>query len=110
METFHICLRDLSGKNGPVRMLVDVERTERRVDWDPITHKPIVATYELSDEYETEAFLEFVEKARMLLPLQENNVDVYIGWWVTQGTFVIPQEFFALIAETGWKVTFDLND
>lgn len=59
---------------------------------------------------EQEAFKDFVQRARAVLPVKEQNVDVYIGWWGDQTTFIIPQEFFQLIAETGWPVSFDIND
>lgn len=96
-----IYLRDLN--TSTCRIIVEAEREIDFESLDP--------TIDLSDsDTEQGAFEDFVQRARVLLPIQEQNVDVYIGWWGNQATFLIPQEFFKLISETGWPVIFDIND
>lgn len=92
MINFVIYLRDLRG----IPAIIQVRR-----ETDPLS--------DLSNLEET-AFLEFVQMAREVLPLKQREVDVYIGWWGGQSTIRIPREFFELIAETNWPVTFDIND
>ena len=90
MGSLVIALRNL--RVTPVGMIVKVQMPSFRL----VTEKG--------------AFQEFVRMARETLPLEHSNVDVYIGWWGQQATIEIPREFFQLIAETGWPVTFDIND
>ena len=96
-----IYLRDRN--TSPCRMIVEAQR---EVDFESLNHE-----VDLTD-YDTEqgAFEDFVVQARSAMPIREQNVDVYIGWWGHQATFSIPQEFFRLITETRWPVSFDIND
>jgi hypothetical protein len=83
-------------------MVVEAQREVDFESLDPAT--------DLTDhDTEQGAFEDFVQRARAALPIKEQNVDVYIGWWGNQTTFVIPQEFFHLITETKWPVSFDIN-
>lgn len=85
--------------------MITVE-AEREIDFESLD-----PTIDLNDnDTEQGAFEDFVQRARALLPIKEQNVDVYIGWWGNQATFPIPQEFFQLITETGWPVIFDINN
>lgn len=96
-----IYLRDLDVV--PCRMIVEAER---EIDFDSLD-----PTVDLTDyDAEQGAFQDFVRLAREALPLKEQNVDVYIGLWEDQTSFSIPQEFFDLIAETKWPVSFVTND
>ena len=96
-----ICLRDLS--TSPCRNIVEADREYDFERSDPAA--------DVSD-YETEqgAFEDFVQQAREVLPIEDQNMDVYIGWWGDQGTFAIPKTFIQLIAETQWPITFNIND
>lgn len=96
-----ICLRDLDVV--PCRMIVEAERA---IDFDSLDP----AVDPTDDDLEQGAFKDFVQMARVALPVKEQNVDVYIGLWEDQTSFSIPLEFFELIAETKWPVSFDLND
>lgn len=96
-----VCLRDLETR--PHRMLVEAEREINFETLDP--------NIDLTDrDTEQGAFEDFVRQVRAVLPIKEENVDVYIGWWGDQTMFLIPQEFFQLIAETRWPVSFNIND
>ncbi len=90
-----ICLRDQS--SSPCDMVVEIEKTfDDEAD--------------LNDtEREEGAFEEFICEVRRISP-ERSNLDVYIGWWGNQSTFVIPLDFFRLIVEQNWPVTFDIND
>jgi CRISPR/Cas system CSM-associated protein Csm5 (group 7 of RAMP superfamily) len=81
-------------------------QTQRKVDFDKVD-----ITGNL-DEHDTEqgAFEDFVEQAREILPIEEQHVDVFIGYGGgDMGTFLIPHKFFELIAETKWPVTFSCD-
>ncbi len=96
-----ICLRDLDV--SPCRMIVEAQR---EVDFDSLD-----PAADLTDhDTEQGAFEDFVQRARAALPIREQNIDVYIGWWGDQTAFSIPQQFFQLITETRWPVSFDIND
>ena len=83
-----------------------IVEAQREVDFERID-----PTTDLSDhDTEQGAFEDFVQRAREALPIKEQNVDVYIGWWGDQATFLIPHEFFQLITETKWPVSFDISD
>jgi hypothetical protein len=96
-----VALRDL--RTSPCKLIVEAER-EIDEDLSGLDDEP--------SDYAQEpgAFEDFIREVRKILPIKEQKVDVYIGWWGSQGTFIIPQEFFQIIAETKWPVTFDIND
>ncbi len=96
-----IYLRDLD--ESPCRMIVEAQR---EVDFDSMDP----AADPTDHDTERGAFEDFVQRARVALPVKEQNVDVYIGWWGDQAMFLIPQEFFQLITETKLPVSFDIND
>lgn len=96
-----ICLRNLD--TSPCKIIVEAIRD---IDIDNLD--PQIDLTEMSGE--EGAFEDFVQRVREALPIKEKNVDVYIGWWGDQSIFRIPQNFFDLIAETKWPVTFDIND
>ncbi len=85
-------------------MIVEVKREIDFDSLDPLDDEPN------DEDTEQGAFGDFVQQVRQILPVNAQNVDVYIGWWGDQSTFTIPQAFFELIAETKWAVTFDIND
>ncbi|GEM_PF-7057045 len=96
-----ICLRDRS--IIPCNIIVE---TQRNIDFDSLD--PAI---DLTDhDAEQGAFEDFIQRARAVLPVRQQNVDVYIGWWGDQTIFSIPEEFFQLIAQTHWPVSFDIND
>jgi len=96
-----VCLRDLG--IIPHRIIVEAKREINFETLDPNT--------DLTDrDAELGAFEDFVRQVRATLPTIEENVDVYVGWWGDQTMFLIPQEFFQLIAETRWPVNFNIND
>ncbi|MEK7066522.1 MAG: hypothetical protein AAB965_03070 [Patescibacteria group bacterium] len=93
----------------PCEMIVEVEKDEDGLEIEEGENSVTIVPTE-DERSETEVFTEFVERARSILPIKERVVDVYIGWWGNQSEFNIPQEFFDLIAETKWPVSFDIND
>ncbi len=100
MQTsFLVCLRDLSKKEAQF-----LAEEEFRAD-----DEEAVGAGDPDAEI-TGCFERFVDAVRVLPPLSEGDIDVYIGLWGGQATFEIPSSFFQLIAGKGWKVTFDLND
>ncbi|MDO8493181.1 MAG: hypothetical protein Q7S19_01405 [bacterium] len=93
--SIQICLRDLS--KTPCDFIVETQRTfDDEVDLTDLEKEP-------------GAFEEFIREVCRVYP-KHLNLDVYIGWWGNQGTFNIPLDFFRMITEYGWPVTFDIND
>ena len=101
IEKWVVCLRNLSGSpDEPCEMFLELRG---EIDWDD---------HETEHEHASLAatLAEFCERVERDIGKVAGAVDVYIGWWGNQGTFEIPQRFFRLIAERGWKVAFDIND
>jgi len=94
---FCVLLRDLS--ISPVKILLEENRDLDQTDRDDLEEGAL----------ETDALSKFTERALNFTPPHE-NVDVYIGYWIDQGRFEFPFEFFVLITKKGWKVFFDIND
>lgn len=99
MDSFVVSLRDLS--TSPATMLVEIRAGDG--DEDVLDDEVHAVTKALSQ------FSRYAGELTVAYP-KDANVDVCIGWWGGQDHFEIPQEFFRLIAERGWKVTFDIND
>ncbi len=106
MTSLMVVLRDLSpsSQSRPIEVELTLD--------DDVPPEIFVGDLKVSDADFHFGLLigEFVKRVRQKMPFAHNNFDVYIGFWGNQETFEIPQEFFDLIAEIRWKVTWDFND